>query len=190
MHLASSTRLLGASQWLKPCATEKAAGRSLSLTYVPDAERVMGIPSERGPSRLPSGIFAFLLGPPPQRRPHLIPLRHPRLQHQHRVLQQLRQTHPMPLRHLAHLLGERATNRDGQHVGVRTRLRSARRVRPCRAFGGRLGLGLGLLLLAALSPRSGGHLGRFCRSSALVQTNDGLHPVSMATRFPPGALAP
>jgi len=53
-----------------------------------------------------------------------------------------------------------------EHVAVRTRSRTARRGHVCGAFGRRLGLCLGCLLLAALSPRVGASLG------GLVQTFD------------------
>ena len=68
--------------------------------------------------------------------------------------------HIRSLRNLFHRFGKVGVDRRGQHVGVRTRPRTARCVRPCRAFGRRLASSLRLLLLAALSPRLGAALGR------------------------------
>jgi len=73
-----------------------------------------------------------------------------------RILEQFRQAHPMPLRHLSHLLCKRPPDRHREHVAVRTRPRTARYVRLCQAFRPPLGLCLGLRLRAALSPRLGG----------------------------------
>ena len=51
---------------------------------------------------------------------------------------------------------------------VRTRPRTARHVRPCRAFRGRVVVLLGSLLLAALSPRVGGVSCRLWASSRII----------------------
>ena len=49
-----------------------------------------------------------------------------------------------------------------------TRPHTARHVRLCGAFGGRLGSSLGFLLFAALSPRVGGQLGTLATSLGLL----------------------
>ena len=64
---------------------------------------------------------------------------------QHGVHEELRQAHAGILGKLPHLLRERPPNRHSDHLSVYTLPRTARRVRLCRHFGGRLEVGLALL---------------------------------------------
>jgi hypothetical protein len=79
---------------------------------------------------------------------------------------------------LPHPLGEVPPGRHHKLVSVHTLPRTARHKRLCGAFGGRVGLSLGLLLCAALSARVGG------LSCRLWTLNDGRYSPRAAPSAP------